>query len=619
MKRLRSMKTITGRCLLFAFLLALPFASLAQISKPGIPPGMARSLSVEGLAFVQMPPVDARSLLAEDAILDEIADIPWRFGENITVNLNPGNSGEWTDVPGGDRLWRLGIHSPGAYSLNLTFDEYLLPPGAELYILDPAAEHVLGAFTDLNNQEDGYFATTLLPGDSLIIEYLEPEGVAFAGRLGLETVTHAYRDPAGFSKSFGQSGWCNINVACDEARGWEDQVRSVVMLVTGGNGFCSGVMVNNTAEDARPFLLSANHCYRNPSTVVAWFNWQSETCENPMLSPGHDAMSGAVLRARNSTSDFWLLELNHRVPQSYAPYFAGWNRSMEEELLETIVGIHHPRGDIKKFSYSESGVQASRYLGFAGSGNSHWRITWDGETTTEPGSSGSPIFDSNGLLLGQLHGGYAACGNTEPDWYGRFGMSWIGGGEESDRLSDWLDPLGVNPATIGGYDPHRNRGLEVRVSPEGAGLTTPETGFHWYHPGSVVGLYAVPLPGWAISHWDVDGHKVIGKYAEATMGEGHLLAIAHFDLVTSSQIPVNEGGLNVFPVPAKDHITVQWAETHGEVAIRLLNVSGQEVVRIELDAGLGERVLMVGHLPAGVYLLKVSGSHYSEIKKLILH
>lgn len=225
------------------------------------------------------------------------------------------------------------------------------------------------------------------------------------------------------------------------------------MIIIDGNKACSGVLVNNTLFDATPYLLSANHCHGVASTVVVFFNWQSQTCENPASSPPYNTMSGAVTRARHATSDFWLLELNQPVPDSFLPFYAGWNRTLADSIGGYISGIHHPRADIKKFSYTMGGVQSSSYLGNPSSGASHWRIVWDGGTTTEPGSSGSAIFDAFGRVIGQLHGGYAACGNTLPDWYGRFGVSWNGAGTADTRLSDWLDPAERNSLSLGGLDP----------------------------------------------------------------------------------------------------------------------------------------------------------------------
>ena len=44
-------------------------------------------------------------------------------------------------------------------------------------------------------------------------------------------------------------------------------------------------------------------------------------------------------------------------------------------------------------------------------------------TNTEPGSSGSPLFDQNRRIIGTLHGGFAACSNNQSDWYGRFSVT----------------------------------------------------------------------------------------------------------------------------------------------------------------------------------------------------
>lgn len=437
---------------IFAFIFFYQPVS-SQISQPATPPSFSLENLKSDLPVEIMRSVDTKKLLEEDKIFDTIKNIPWRFGDNIMVDIHPGNAGIWEVLDNGNKLWRVAISSQGAYTLNFTFDQYHLPPGAQLFLYNQDKSMMLGAFTDYNNQDDGYFATTLVDGDHVIIEYYEPADAVFPGELNLEMVTHAYRDPYEYAKAFGNSGSCNLNVACEEADDWQQQVRSTAMMVTGGNGFCTGALINNTQNDGTPLFLSANHCYRTPSTVVFWFNWQSETCENPPTSPPYNSMSGATQRARNAASDFWLMELNQPVPDEYNPFYAGWNRSLENTLDEFITGVHHPRGDIKKFSYAEDGVQQASYLGAPNSGTTHWRIVWSGGTTTEPGSSGSPLFDSQGRIIGQLHGGYAACGNTQPDWYGRLGISWTGGGSAATRLSEWLDPNESDVMAIPGFDP----------------------------------------------------------------------------------------------------------------------------------------------------------------------
>lgn len=258
--------------------------AFAQLSVKGVPHGLKLEIkaNLSTPDWFKMPDVDVQKLMDEDESMDSLINIPFRFGENLYVSLNPKNSGKWDLLEDGSRLWRLGIMSQGALSLNLAFDQYQLPEGAKLYVYTPDGQNVIGAFTAKNNQDDGFFATTLIPGDRVIIEYFEPYKVAFPGELNLWRVTHGYRGPGKFlSKGFGDAGYCNVNVACFENPCWQDQIRSVGMLVTGGNGFCSGALINNTMNNGTPYFLSANHCYEDPSTVVFWFNWQSETCQNP--------------------------------------------------------------------------------------------------------------------------------------------------------------------------------------------------------------------------------------------------------------------------------------------------------------------------------------------------
>lgn len=410
----------------------------------------------EQIPVIQMPEFDLATLIAEDEILDQYKDIPWRFGHNINVNINIKEQGLYEHIVNHGHLWRLEIYSPGALSLNFLFDNYHLPPKAKLFLYNKEKTTVIGAFTALNNQEDRLFATTLIPGERVVIEYFEPERVVFTGELNLSRVTHGYRSPLQFIKGFGSSGSCNVNVACPQAAPMANQIRSVCMLVVNGNGFCTGALINNTNNNGTPYVLSADHCYTNPGSVVFWFNWQSATCSNPSQSPSYQSLSGAINRARYSNTDFWLLQLNQTPPSNYNVYYSGWNRTLDNSITGTVWCIHHPSADIKKISWSNNGVTTTSYGGTSIPGNgTHWRISsWSDGTTTEPGSSGSPLFDPNKRIIGQLHGGSSACGNTLSDWYGKLGVSWTGGGTSSTRLRDWLDPAGTNPMTLDGYDPN---------------------------------------------------------------------------------------------------------------------------------------------------------------------
>jgi lysyl endopeptidase len=443
------------------FVLWLFFVSLtgySQINQGGSPISFQNPWLLKSkLIFKTMPQVDVARLSAEDAINDLDKEIPWRFGENIPVNLNPANSGTWELFPKGDKIWRLGIKCPGAYSINLTFDKYHLPPGATLFVYNEDKSQVVGAFTDINNQPDMVFATTLITGDAIVIEYYEPPLPQFAGELNLNRVTHGYRDAFKYAKNFGTSGACEYNVVCPLAAGWENQVKSVCMLVTGGSGFCTGALVNNTSNNGVPYVLTANHCYSDPSSWVFWYNWQSPTCANPGSSPPYNSISGATLKAKYLDSDFCLVQMNSAPPASYNVYYAGWNK--ENVGASSGAGIHHPDGDIKKFSNSIVPFTSDTWSGTPA--DSHWKVMWN-LGVTEPGSSGSPMFDQNHRLIGQLHGGPSSCGSSQLwDYYGKFSMSWDHGSTAATRLKDWLDPTNIATNTLEGYDPNAILGPPV--------------------------------------------------------------------------------------------------------------------------------------------------------------
>ena len=432
-------------------LLLMSLTGLSQVSKGGLPLSFQNSQFLTTQVPVEvMTGVDVQQLLAQDSVNDNNKDIPWRFGWNLYVSYDMANSGVWDVLPNGGRLWRLAIKCPGALSINLTFDNYRLPPGATFFEYNADRSQVIGAFTDFNNREDSAFATTLVKGEEIIMEYYEPKGSAFKGQVHLNRVTHGYRDAFTYAKSFGSSGSCNNNVHCPEAANWQNQVRSACMLVTGGSGFCSGSLVNNTSQDGTPYILTANHCYSSPATWIFWFNWESPTCPNPPSSPPYNSISGAILNARNAASDFCLVQMSSIPPANYAVYYAGWNK--QDTAADSGACIHHPSGDIKKISYSNQQFVSASWSGTPA--DSHWQVFWS-DGVTEPGSSGSPIFDQYNLVVGQLHGGPSACGASQLwDFYGKFAMSWNYGGTAATRLRDWLDPAGIAGDTLHGWDPN---------------------------------------------------------------------------------------------------------------------------------------------------------------------
>jgi lysyl endopeptidase len=464
------MKTLYTLSLLF-----LSSALFAQIQgSGGVPTSTKLVLNDKVIQPWVYSQPDIQALAAEDAVIDEQGIAPWRFGFNNYTNLNTTNAGSWFDLPNGARLWLAKVKCEGALTVNLTFEQTTIPNGNKLFVYNAAKDFILGAFTQ-EHIYDGQLGTELIPGEEAIIEYyVAPKNNQ--GYVQLATVTHGYRTANEFlEKAFGSSGSCNMNVNCPDGMPWTPQRNSAVMLVSGSSGFCSGALINNTQNDGKPYVLTANHCYDNPATWVFRFNWQAIDCANPGASPSFQSLSGAVLRARRTPSDFCLVEItgglvNGTVPLDYNPYFSGWDNS--GNIPTATVSIHHPSGDIKKISFDDAAPSISQGMGST-EANSTWTIEWDRNTTTEGGSSGSPLFDQNHRIIGQLWGGGASCQNlSAPDYYGRVANSWEPAGSNStNQLKYWLDPSSSGAAFIDGFDPNNTTVVALDAALSAAQLT----------------------------------------------------------------------------------------------------------------------------------------------------
>ncbi|MFT5641735.1 MAG: lysyl endopeptidase [Cyclobacteriaceae bacterium] len=440
--------------------------SFAQVTNEGKPYSWKTLDDAQTFQSNDLPSFDLKAVQNEDKINDGLFDRPWRFGYMHSVDYGF-DQGQWTTLENGDRVWRILISSPGALSINVIFDSFYMPEGGKVYLYDDERTDLLGAYTSIQNQESGILGTWLVQGDALWIEYYEPANVAGEGRLHIAKATHGYRNAETYnlSKGLNDSGACNLDVDCPVGGDWQAykdlNKRASGILLSGGSGFCSGSLINNTANDGTPYFLTANHCSgSNPASWAFRFGWISPdpVCAantNSTNGPTTMTISGATQRAKAPGSDFSLVEINSPIPPAWDRVWSGWDKTDNFPTFQ--VGIHHPSGDIMKVCRDDDPATKEANAGaqtweIVGGGSGGWELG-----VTEPGSSGSPLFDQNGRIIGQLFGGGAACSGTNDngqfDYYGRFGVSWESGTTAATRLKDWLDPTGSNPDVIDSFPP----------------------------------------------------------------------------------------------------------------------------------------------------------------------
>jgi lysyl endopeptidase len=463
-------------------LLLLSFGSVAHAAAGGFVPTAERYsvLDVNRVDSVLPAKLDLARLGEED-MAEERAGVAPRFAIPQRVSIAPDKRGTWENLGDGQMLWRLRVYGrEGTTSLNLGFTRFKMSPGSRLMVYSTDGSQVLRPFTAADNAKHGELWTPVVITNDLIVELTVPKKEVKEVELRLGWINQGYRGFGTISAdSYNKSGSCNLDVQClDSGDTWREEMRSVAVISTGGSRFCTGSLLNDTAGDRKMFFITANHCgitSANAASLVAYWNYQNSFCRTPGSAPsgapGDGSLAqfhtGSFFRATSAASDFTLVELDDPPVAAFNHFWAGWDRSTGNFACSTATpcaSIHHPNTDEKRITYVTTTTATTSFSGTASPGDgthiwAHWATDPPGPFTvpgvTEPGSSGSPLYSQAGRFIGQLHGGPSACGATGDnlsDYYGRFSVSWTGGGTNSTRLSNWLDAGNTGATTVNGLD-----------------------------------------------------------------------------------------------------------------------------------------------------------------------
>jgi S1-C subfamily serine protease len=332
-------------------------------------------------------------------------------------------------------VWTAEVRVPGATALRLHLTNVDLPRGAKLYVYNLAGQ-AFGPYTGRGPLGDGELHTNTVFGGQLLLQLhasadlarLPRLTLAEVGVMGARFAAPRYQpdgvfDPADSETISKASNLCSANASCvvnaacqssSVVNTAKDAVAGMLFQSGGSYYICTGGLVADTVSTSViPYFLTANHCISRSaeaSSLETYFDYET-TCSNPNCTQPYNNTGdtvGATIKATGSTSDFTLLQLaSTPASRDGVTTYLGW---LSTPVANTnnlgLYRISHPQGSPQ--AYSEGVVDTSKpTCRTLARGN--FIYSRDTVGATEGGSSGSPVVNSAGQIVGQLYG---ACGTN---------------------------------------------------------------------------------------------------------------------------------------------------------------------------------------------------------------
>ncbi len=379
----------------------------------------------------------------------------------------------------GKEVWSGVFRSEGASAVRLHLEGMNLPKGAELYVYGRHG-HAFGPYTGTHKD----FWTNTVPGKELVLQLHLPVGAEMGKSLfQVSEISHmGDRYEMGYNPQKAFCSWndsCIQNAECSTLpsaiQPVQDAVAYLIYSKSGGSFICSGGLLNTTDSSSDPYLLTANHCFDSQSSATsleAHFQWTvpcGGSCGSQFNPPGSvPSVLGSTLLATSANTDFTFVELNSAAPAGSV--FLGWSTAAIANSGGTnLFRVSHPSGSPQAYS-TQSVNSSSGVCGSLPRGNFIYSDATFGDS--EGGSSGSPVVNSSGQVVGQLFGACGAspsvtCDGDDRTVDGAFAVTY-------PSIDQWLDPdPGGGGGPGGGGSCTGNNVWTGTASSSSASLVTP--------------------------------------------------------------------------------------------------------------------------------------------------
>ena len=371
------------------------------------------------------------------------------LGITVDIGLDINKNGRWDYSNDSINIWTLEIASADAQFICLIFKELEIPQYDELLLYNPSKTILMGPITNKNNVDGGSYATDIIESEQVILEYHQKKNNTTAPKLSISEIVHGIKNEVLDATNANTKQYnCLVDVNCQAGNGWEDQKNGTCFILklgdptnpqTSGKPWASGALINNTANDNTPYILTAWHNTQGTgSNISLWifrFKYWNTTCNGTVNSETISYCGGSVLeewKDDNLNNDMALIKMYETPTYSDNVYYCGWNISSTLPSSSTLISHPQQGNHLMKISKSNSVISIGLW----------WKSSWyiGGASS---GSSGGPLFDGNKRIIGTHHG--RVNDNCDADAYaGKLSFSWNNNGLNGHKISYWLNPNNLN-------------------------------------------------------------------------------------------------------------------------------------------------------------------------------
>ncbi|KAA0252918.1 PKD domain-containing protein [Acidobacteria bacterium ACD] len=365
----------------------------------------------------------------------------------------------------GGRLVAARVRVPAAFGVRLRLAEVRVPIGTRFWVFGSDPAKAIGFGIELIGPDESIWTPSVHRTDSVTVVAMLPAEVDRPGTAGdrgwgfsirelLQTLHPTARSSHETLQQQPLAGcergsMCFTDATFPSIESAEKATALLTFFLEGvGEAQCSGILLNDTPEGVKPYLLTSRQCIPNQysaSSLEAYFDMVEDKCNGlPPFLDEVPRVNGSSLLASGAASDYSFLLLSGHPSGSHV--YKGWSASISSTVAGTALHTLSNPEPQWSFLYSQATVVSSipTCTGYPLPAYPSPGFVWSRGTIGVPAAGGAPAMNSAGAVVGHFSG-YCSTGSSDPCNYssvyqmnGAFATTYQG-------IKQWLSPTVTSP------------------------------------------------------------------------------------------------------------------------------------------------------------------------------